>query len=87
MPEFNVTVENDKITAIHVLRGAPCGATWKAVEKVTGLPVDEAIVRIGLEVQFFCSADPASWDPITEKSPVHTAGKLHSAALTIGVKS
>jgi len=81
MPEFDVFVEDGKITEIKVLRGAPCGATWKAAEKVTGLPAEKAIVRIGLETQFFCSADPASWDPITGKSPVHIAGKLHSTIL------
>ena len=81
MPEFEVTVSDGKIIEINVLRGAPCGATWKAAEKVTGLSVENAIVRIGLETQFFCSADPASWDPITEKSPVHVAGKLHSSML------
>jgi thymidylate synthase len=32
-------------------------------------------------VQFFCSADPAGWDPIYGKSPVHFAGKIHSKAL------
>ena len=81
MPEFDVKVENDKIIEIKVLQGAPCGATWKAALKVIGLQVDKAIVRIGLEAQFFCSADPASWDPITGKSPVHIAGKLHSTML------
>jgi len=81
MPEFDVKEKNGKITEIKVLRGAPCGATWKAAFKVIGLPADKAIVRIGLETQFFCSADPASWDPITEKSPVHIAGKLHSTML------
>jgi len=34
-----------------------------------------------LEVQFFCSADPAGWDPIYGKSPVHFAGHIHDAAL------
>ena len=63
------------------MRGAPCGATWEAVRRVIGLPPDEAIVRIGLEVQYFCSADPAGWDPIHGKSPVHFAGHVHSAAL------
>jgi hypothetical protein len=45
------------------------------------LPPSEAVVRIGLEVQYFCSADPAGWDPIHGKSPVHFAGHIHSAAL------
>jgi len=48
---------------------------------MVGMPPDEAIIRMGLEVQFFCTADPSGWDPIYGKSPVHLAGKLHSSAL------
>ncbi len=33
------------------------------------------------ETQFFCTANPAGWDPIYGKSPVHFAGEIHSAAL------
>ena len=44
------------------------------------------MVRIGLETQFFCSADGADWDPIGGKSPVHFAGDVHSAALDKAVK-
>ena len=44
------------------------------------MPVDEAAVRIGLEVQYLCVADPAGWDPIHGKSPVHFAGKVHQQA-------
>ena len=41
---------------------------------------------MGLEPQFFCSADPAGWDPIWGKSPVHFAGKVHSAALAKAIE-
>jgi hypothetical protein len=80
-PEFAVRMAAGKIEGIDVLRGAPCGATWDAVRRIVGLPPEEAVVRIGLEVQYFCTADPAGWDPIHGKSPVHFAGKVHSAAL------
>jgi hypothetical protein len=43
--------------------------------------MEEAVVRIGLETQFFCTADPSGWDPIHGKSPVHFAGEIHSRAL------
>jgi len=80
-PEFSVTITDGILTGIDVQRGAPCGATWKAAEKLIGYKTDDAIIRMGLEPQFFCSADPAGWDPIWGKSPVHFAGKVHSAAL------
>lgn len=80
-PRFKVVLADGLLEQVHVLRGAPCGATWKAAERVAGMAPDKAVVRMGLEVQFFCSADPSGWDPIYGKSPVHMAGRLHSAAL------
>jgi len=80
-PEFEVEIEEDRITKVRVLRGAPCGATWEAAERMIGLPVDDAVVRMGLDTQYFCTANPAGWDPIYGKSPVHFAGEVHSAAL------
>jgi hypothetical protein len=75
-----VKTAGDKVARVKVIRGAPCGATWDAAKRVEGLPVDDAIFRIGLETQYFCSADPSDWDPIHGKSPVHFAGDVHIAA-------
>lgn len=80
-------MEDDKIVDIQILHGAPCGATWEAVRGVIGMPVEEAVVRIGLETQFFCSADPAGWDPMYGHSPVHFAGEIHTAALKRAIKA
>ncbi len=85
-PEFAVETQNGKIDRIEVCRGAPCGATWDAAKRVEGLPAEEAEVRIGLETQYFCSADPSGWDPIHGKSPVHFAGEVHIAALKRALK-
>ena len=79
-------MENGKIDHVNVIRGAPCGATWEAASRIVNLPVDEALVRIGLEVQYFCVADPAGWDPIHGRSPVHLAGKIHQKALSAALK-
>ena len=80
-PIFRVALEDGRIRDIEVLRGSPCGSTWEAVKECIGLTPDEAIVRIGLETQYFCTNDPAGWDPIYGNSPVHYAGKRHSEAL------
>jgi len=85
-PEFRVRVDKGIVTAVETLRGAPCGATWDAAQRIIGLPVAEARVRVGLETQFFCVADPSSWDPISGKSPVHIAAELHKAALITALK-
>lgn len=79
-PEVNIKINGGYVEKVDVIRGAPCGATWDAAEKIQGLSIEDAAVRLGLEVQFFCTADPASWDPITGKSPVHIAADIHTAA-------
>jgi len=76
-----VEVEDGKIAAVHVVRGASCAATWLAAERLIGTPVDDAARKMGIESQFFCSANPAGWDPIYGKSPVHFAGKVHAKAI------
>lgn len=81
MPKLVVMATQERITSIEVIRGAPCGATWRAAKRMLGLSMEDAAVRMGLEAQYFCSADPAGWDPIHGKSPVHIAGELHKAAL------
>ncbi|SLM27408.1 conserved hypothetical protein [Desulfamplus magnetovallimortis] len=85
-PEIKLNLKNDIIEKVEVIRGAPCGATWDAARKIEGLDVEYAKVRYGLEVQFFCTADPASWDPIYGKSPVHMAADIHSAAFRKSLK-
>jgi len=82
MPEFSVKTTGEKIAHIKILRGAPCGATWRASARILNLSLQDALERIGLETQFFCKADPSGWDPIYGKSPVHLAGELHKAALS-----
>lgn len=85
-PEFEVTVSQGTISGISVVRGAPCGATWEAARRIKGTRVEDAPVRIGLDTQFFCTADPSNWDPIWGKSPVHLAADLHRAALVAALK-
>lgn len=85
-PEIEVILEKDVIAQIKVLKGAPCGATWNAAKKIKNMPIEKALTRFGLEVQFFCSADPSSWDPLWGKSPVHLAADIHSAVLKTALK-
>lgn len=86
IPEFNVTVIDGKIAEISVLHGAPCGATWEAAKQTIGIPVEDAPVHLGLRTQFFCTANPAGWDVLYGKSPVHYAAELHQIALTNAIK-
>lgn len=78
-PEFSVELEDEKIQSIKVIRGAPCGATWKAAQSVIGLAIEDAIAKIGLATQFNCyaKANPN----VFLKNPLHAAGEVHSIAL------
>ncbi len=86
-PEFALEMTQGRLTAIRVVRGAPCGATWKAAERLIGLSFAEAVERIGLETQFCCTANPAGWDPMYGKSPVHFAAEVHKAAFIKALES
>ena len=81
-----MVIRGGLIAEVIVLRGAPCGATWDVAKRMIGVSVTDAARKIGLDTQFFCSADPAGWDPIYAKSPVHFAGKVHSHALQIALE-
>ena len=78
-PEFSVEVRDGKVASVAVLRGAPCAATWKAAASVVGLPVEEALPRIGLSTQFHCYAKANPNVFLT--NPLHVAGEVHTAAL------
>jgi len=86
LPEYRVRVADGVIQEIEVLRGAPCGATWLAIDECIGVSVDEAMSLLPRLVQYHCAADPSGFDPVSGKSPVHYAGYVHIAALKKGIE-
>ena len=81
IPEYEVSVVDNKISSMKVRRGASCGATWEVVPLLIGLTTEEALECIARETQYLCSADPSNFDPITGKSALHVAGNVHVKAL------
>jgi hypothetical protein len=81
LPEYDVEVKDGRITGLYVRRGASCGATWQVIPRMIEVPVDEALSTIGREIQYLCKADPSAFDPVSSKSPLHFAGKVHMMAL------
>ncbi len=86
IPEYRITLKDKKITALEVLRGASCGATWLVLPKLLGCSPEEALEKVAREVQFLCQADPSSFDPVSGHSPLHFAGNIHCKALENGLK-
>lgn len=85
-PELRIEQEGGRIRRIEVVRGASCGATWLAVDRVIGLSMAEALTTYPREVQYLCVADPSAFDPVSGKSSVHYAGHVHAAALKKATK-
>jgi hypothetical protein len=81
LPEYEAEVRDNVIRDLRVRRGASCGASWQVIPRLVGLPTDAALACIAREVQYLCAADPSSFDPVTGKSALHVAGKVHAAAL------
>jgi hypothetical protein len=81
LPEYEVTLDDNRIASLRVIRGAPCGATWEVLDRVAGADIEEALTLLPREVQYRCVANPSRFDPVSGKSPVHYAGHVHRAAL------
>ena len=85
-PDIEVKVKGGRVAEVRVRKGAPCGATWEAARKVVGLPVEEAVQRFALEVQFVCRAAGGYEVGGGKKAPLHFAGEVHAAAFRKAVK-
>lgn len=81
VPEYTVHFKQGKIAGLAVKRGASCGATWLVLPKLIGQTREKALEIIAREVQYHCQADPSAFDPVSGKSPLHFAGKIHTKAL------
>jgi hypothetical protein len=74
MPSFRFEIENGKIAAVEVLRGAPCGLTDFVAEQLLGLPADDAVPEKAGQFHhaYPCLStmimDPALGDTIMHKS-------------------
>ena len=79
-PEFELEVEDGIIKDIKVKKGAPCGATWDAAEKVKGIKIEDAASKIALELQYLCKAAGGYDVAKSKKAPLHLAGDVHKKA-------
>jgi len=83
IPEYEVEVRENKIWGMEVRRGASCGASWELIPRILGLTTEMALESIAREAQYLCAADPSNFDPLTGKSALHVAGKVHEKALRL----
>ena len=75
-PEFEVIIDNGKITSARVLRSSPCGATNFIAENLVGFDIADAPARAGLlSSQYPCRAVRGT------KTGIHSSGMLHADAV------
>ncbi|MBU2559417.1 DUF166 domain-containing protein [archaeon] len=79
-PEFELDIEDGIIKDVKVKKGAPCGATWTAAEKVKGAKIEDASSKIAIEVQYLCKAATGYDVAKSKKAPLHLAGDVHKKA-------
>ena len=80
-PEFELEVDDEgKVKDIKVVKGAPCGATWDAAEKIKGMSLEDAPSKIALELQYLCRAATGYDVAKSKKAPLHLAGDVHKKA-------
>jgi hypothetical protein len=81
LPEFEVSTKNGYIFDVRVLKGAPCGSTWKMAEKLIGTRVEDAPAKAGLLIQQYpCRAVRG------QLGGIHESAKLHKKAMEKALK-
>jgi len=71
-PVLDIKTRDGKIVNVNVIRGAPCGSTWKMAEKLIGMPVSDAPARAELLIQQYpCRAVRGNTGGIHESAQIH----------------
>ncbi|MEA1944845.1 MAG: DUF166 family protein [Euryarchaeota archaeon] len=75
-PIFRISVKDDVISDISVIRGSPCGATWWAASQLIGTPIADAPAKAGLLVQQYpCRAVRGT------RGGIHRSAAIHKKAV------
>jgi len=80
-PLVELELLGDVVSAVKVLRGAPCGSTHYMARRLVGARADEAPRLAGLYVQIYpCLASHVE-DPVLGEDMIHISGTLAKAAV------
>lgn len=80
-PELRCTVQDDRVAACVVVRGAPCGNTHYIAERLVGTPVSRAPEKAGLLHHYY-----PCWGGM-EADPTHGTHTLLHIAATMSSKA
>mgnify|MGYP000501121270 CR=1 FL=1 len=80
-PKLEVELEGGRISDVRVLRGAPCGSTHYAAQRIIGVEASRAPGLAGLSVQIYpCLASHVE-DPLLGEDMIHVSASLAKAAV------
>jgi len=80
-PMLEVTINEDKVEQIKVIRGAPCGSTWHMADGLKGVSLKDAPAKAGLLIQQYpCRAVRGN------KGGIHESAKLHKDAVSKAIE-
>ena len=72
IPELEVETCDGRISAVRVIRGAPCGSTWHMAKKLVGTKIEEAPSKAGLLIQQYpCRAVRGTLGGIHKSADIH----------------
>jgi len=80
-PMLEVTINEDKVEQVKVIRGAPCGSTWHMADGLKGVSLKDAPAKAGLLIQQYpCRAVRGN------KGGIHESAKLHKDAVSKAIE-
>jgi len=71
-PVLEIETENEKVSGVNVIRGAPCGSTWQMAKELIGTKIEDAPARAGLLIQQYpCRAVRGTLGGIHQSAEIH----------------
>jgi hypothetical protein len=71
-PVLEIETENEKVSGVKVIRGAPCGSTWQMAKELIGTKIEDAPARAGLLIQQYpCRAVRGTLGGIHQSAEIH----------------
>lgn len=80
VPIFQIERKKDNTPSISVIRGAPCGSTWKTLDMLVKNTPADLIQEMGLKTQYNCFATRGI-TATRSTGKIYLAAKIHAGAL------
>lgn len=85
-PEIEISVQNDRVHEVRVIRGAPCGCTDFVARELKGTKIMDAEEKSGILHHNYPCLATMNMDPQLHDTLMHRAGYLTKEAVNRAVK-